>query len=36
ALLFVYQADETFVFAIMAAVEGKWACCLTILTPEPN
>jgi len=36
ALLFAYQADETFVFAIMAVVEGQWACWLTIIALEPN
>lgn len=36
ALLFVYQADETFVFATIAVVEGQWACSLTIIAPEPN
>ncbi|MCW2272954.1 hypothetical protein M2321_000518 [Rhodoblastus acidophilus] len=36
ALLFVDQADETFVFAIMAVIEGHWACWLNIIAPEPN
>ncbi|MBB4200250.1 hypothetical protein GGD83_004078 [Rhodoblastus sphagnicola] len=36
ALLFAYQADETFVFAIIAIVEGQWAYWFTIIPPEPD
>jgi len=35
-LLFAYQADETLVFAIVARVEGQWACCLTIIAAEAD
>ena len=34
ALLFVYQADNTLAFAIVAVIEGHWALGVCIIAPE--